>query len=167
MGKKNIVLIGMPACGKSTIGVILAKTLGMDFLDTDLLLQKQEGFLLQALIDQKGMAYFLAAEERAIRSLACENTVIATGGSAVYSESGMKHLQGLGAIVYLKLSFQTIETRMVNIHSRGIAMGSDKSFFSLYKKRIPLYEKWGDIQADVENKNVEQSVDLIISLLPQ
>ena len=167
MKKKNIVLIGMPACGKSTIGVILAKTLGMDFLDTDLLIQKQEGFLLQTLIDQKGMACFLAAEERAIRSLTCENTVIATGGSAVYSESGMKHLQGLGTIVYLKLSFQTIETRMDNIHSRGIAMGSDESLFSLYKKRIPLYEKWGDIQADVENKNVEQSVDLIVSLLPK
>ncbi len=160
-------MIGMPACGKSTVGVILAKTLGKNFLDTDLLIQIREGDLLQNLIDEKGMESFLAAEEKALLSIDIENTVIATGGSAVYSDAAMKHLSGLGDIVYLELSYESICERLDNINTRGIAMGEGETFRSLYEKRIPLYEKYADIRVNVEGLNVEESVEAIISALQQ
>jgi len=164
---KNIVLIGMPASGKSTVGVILAKTLGKDYLDTDLLIQKKEGELLQTLIDREGMEAFLKAEERALLSIDAENTVIATGGSAVYSESAMKHLAQSGDIVYLELPLETIAERLDNINTRGIAMKKGETLESLYQKRIPLYEKYGDILIHSQGKTVEQTVEAIISKLPQ
>ncbi|NLY71882.1 MAG: shikimate kinase [Clostridiales bacterium] len=159
----NLVLIGMPACGKSTIGVVLAKTLGKAFLDTDLLIQKREGDLLQNLIDKKGMDKFLKMEEEALLSIDVNNTVIATGGSVVYSDKGMKKLSELGTIVYIELPLETIVKRINNIHSRGIAMGKGETLADLYKKRVPLYEKYADITIKAEGLSVEGVIDQIIS----
>ncbi|MDD2483423.1 MAG: shikimate kinase [Eubacteriales bacterium] len=164
---KNIIMIGMPGCGKSTVGVILAKTLGKNFLDTDLLIQIREGDLLQNLIDRKGMDVFLAAEEKALLSIESEDTVIATGGSAVYSDIAMKYLSTIGTIVYLELSYETICQRLDNINTRGIAMGEGETLKNLYEKRIPLYETYADIRVNVEGLNVEKSVEAIISELLQ
>lgn len=163
----NIILIGMPASGKSTVGVILAKTLGMNFIDTDLLFQTKTGELLQNMIDGKGMRAFLQAEEDTLLSIKAENTVIATGGSAVYSEAAMTHLASLGVIVYLELSFETIQIRMDNINTRGIAMGPGETLQSLYEKRIPLYERYADILVNIERLTIEESVKAVIEQLPQ
>ena len=140
----NIVLIGMPGCGKSTVGVVLAKTTGLSFLDTDLLIQDREQLLLQQVIDAKGLSYFMKAEEEALCSVQCDNTVIATGGSAVYSEQAMRHLKSLGVVVYISLSLQEVEKRLNNLATRGVAGAADKSLAELYAERIPLYEQYAD-----------------------
>lgn len=160
---KNIILIGMPACGKSTVGVVLAKTLGMAFLDSDILIQEREGDLLQNIIDNKGMDYFLKIEEETINSIDVINCVIATGGSVVYSLSGMQHLAEIGKIVYLKLPLRIIESRLNNINSRGIAMGKNESLQDLYYKRVPLYEQYADCIIEAEGLSVEGVIDKIIS----
>jgi shikimate kinase len=131
----NIILIGMPACGKSTVGVVLAKTLRMAFVDSDLLIQEREGDLLQNIIDNRGMEIFKKIEEETIQSIDVKNTVIATGGSVVYSESGMNHFSKLGKIIYLKLSLGSIESRLLNINSRGIAMGKGETLKDVYNRR--------------------------------
>ncbi|PKM84817.1 MAG: shikimate kinase [Firmicutes bacterium HGW-Firmicutes-11] len=160
----NLVLIGMPGCGKSTVGVILAKTLGMKFIDVDLLIQEREGILLQELIDTKGMELFLKAEEAAMLSIEGRHTVIATGGSAVYSEPAMIHLKSQGMILYLKLSLDSIKKRLHNIHSRGIAMGPGESLDDLFARRVGLYESYAEQMIDCEGKNVEEIVESIIRL---
>lgn len=159
----NVILIGMPACGKSTVGVILAKTMRKSFLDTDLLIQDREGDLLQNIVNRHGHDGFVAIEEEAIKSINMVNTVIATGGSVVYSPAAMKHLQELGKITYLKLSFETIDDRLHNICSRGIAMEEGETLRDLYKKRIPLYERYSDLTIDAEGLSVEQVVEKIIA----
>ena len=163
----NIILIGMPACGKSTVGVVLAKTMGKAFLDTDLLIQDREGDLLQNLIDRFGHNRFLEMEEVAIKSVDAYNTVIATGGSVVYSKAGMEHLKNLGTVVYIKLSYDTIESRLHNISTRGIAMEKGKTLKGLYDERIPLYEQYADIIIDAENLSVEQVIEKIIERIRQ
>lgn len=164
---KNIILIGMPACGKSTIGVVLAKTMGKAFLDTDLLIQEREGDLLQNLVNRFGHDRFIEMEEAAIKSVRVNNTIIATGGSVVYSEAAMEHLRGLGVVVYIKLSYDTIENRLHNINSRGIAMEKGETLKELYDKRIPLYERYADITIDGENLSVEQAIEQIIRRIRQ
>lgn len=146
--KNNIVLIGMAGCGKSTVGVLLAKTLGYEFIDTDLVIQKNEGRLLQEIIDTDGIEYFGKAEENAICGLNTENAVIATGGSAVYSEKAMKHLKSNGICVWLKLPFEEIERRINNIATRGIVMAPGATLYDVFSARQPLYEKYADITAD-------------------
>lgn len=162
---ENLVLIGMPGCGKSTVGVVLAKTLGKRFVDTDLLIQEMQGQLLQPLLDTKGMEFFLKAEENALLSVDECNAVIATGGSAVYSEAGMAHLKRNGRVVYLKLPLECIEQRLFDIKTRGIALGPGESIASLYEKRIPLYETYSDLTIDGDRKTVEEVVSDLISLL--
>lgn len=162
---KNIVLIGMPACGKSTIGVILAKTLGVGFLDTDLLLQQREGKRLQEIIDGHGLSYFLRVEEHAIRSVDCRSTVIATGGSAVYSENAMHHLHLSSILIYLKLPYAEIEKRLQNITTRGVAMAKGESLYALYQERRPLYEKWADLTINAAGMTAEQVVEAILEAL--
>ena len=130
---KNIVLIGMPACGKSSVGVILAKTAAMAFVDTDLLIQQEEGKKLQYIIDSQGMDDFLKIEERVLASVDVENSVISTGGSAVYSEKAMNHLKEKGIIVYLKLPLAEIDRRLKNIKTRGIAMKPGETLADLYE----------------------------------
>ena len=158
-----ITLIGMPGCGKSTVGVILAKTSGKDFIDTDILLQEQEGELLQNIIDYNGMEYFKEAEEKMLAGLSKNNCVIATGGSAAYYPAAMDNLKSQGVIVYIKLPFETIKKRLDNIKTRGIAMEDGQTLESLYMQRIPLYEKYADITIDGENKDVEGVAEAILA----
>lgn len=162
---KNIILIGMPGSGKSTIGVVLAKTLGMRFLDTDLIIQHNEGKLLQDIIDNEGLEAFVQAEEKAIISLKCENTVIATGGSVVLSEKSMQHLSSLGKIIYLKVSVKKLKKRIKNIKTRGIACKKGDSVETIYKKRKQLYEKYADFVVDSLDKNIEGTISNILKLL--
>ncbi|WP_312092670.1 shikimate kinase [Aminipila sp.] len=161
---KNLILIGMPACGKSTVGVVLAKTLGMKFLDTDLLIQEREGALLQDLIDQKGDDYFKKVEEYILRSVDTENTVISTGGSAVYYPEAIKHFKKKGKIVYIKVPYDTIEQRLDNITTRGITMAPGQTLRDLYEMRVPLYEINADVTVDTDGLTVEQTIERIIEL---
>ncbi len=159
---KNIVLIGMPAAGKSTIGVLLAKTLGFSFIDTDLIIQQDTGRLLQDIIDNDGLDAFCAAEERAVCSVAAtENAVIATGGSAVYSEKGMEHLRKNGTVYYLSLSVEELTRRLHNITTRGIAKRPEETLQDVLSQRLPLYEKYADIIINCLGKTAEQTVSEI------
>lgn len=161
----NIILVGMPASGKSTIGVILAKTLGMSFIDTDLIIQKNEGKLLQEIIDKQGLSEFLKAEERAILSLDCEKTVVATGGSAVLCESAMNHLKSMGKVIYLQVDCDVLEKRLYNIKTRGIACKKGESTKDIYNSRKEYYEKYADITVNTTNNSVEQTVNQILELI--
>lgn len=152
---KNILLIGMPGAGKSSVGVILAKTLGMGFVDTDLIIQNKSGKLLQDIIEHDGLEKFLIIEEKAMLSVKCMNTVIATGGSAVYSNKGMLYLKMNSLTFYLKLPFEEIEQRINNITTRGIAKQKGKSLYDIYLERIPLYEKYADKIIDCSDKSLE------------
>lgn len=158
----NLVLIGMPACGKSTIGVILAKTVGMHFVDTDLLIQKKEGMILQDILDTRGAEKFLEIEESVLCGVPDEDAVISTGGSAVYSDIAMLHLKQSGKVIYLSLPLEEIEARLKNIKTRGIAMGVGQTLADLYEKRIPLYEKYADITIKAAGLSVEECIEEII-----
>lgn len=162
---RNLILIGMPACGKSTMGVVLAKTLGMSFVDTDLLIQEEENEKLQNIIDERGMQEFLAVEERVLSSVDVENSVVSTGGSAVYSDKAMKHLKENGTVVYIKLSLEEIERRLNNIKTRGIAMKPGETLADLYALRVPLYEKYADITVETEGFSIEESIEALIGAL--
>ncbi|MBN7772666.1 shikimate kinase [Clostridium aminobutyricum] len=155
----------MPACGKSTIGVVLAKTMGMRFLDTDLLIQEKEGILLQDLINTKGNDYFKKVEEYVLRSINVENTIISTGGSAVYYPKAVEHFKKNGKIVYIKVSYETIKNRLQNITTRGITMAPGETLKDLYDKRIPLYEASADIVVEADGLTVEQTIEEIIKLI--
>ena len=159
----NIVLIGMPACGKSTVGVVLAKTLGKTFVDTDLMIQEQEGDLLQHIINTRGNEAFKAIEEGVLCGLNPSNAVISTGGSAVYYEKAMEHLRTVGRIVYLQLPLEIIEERLDNISTRGITLGPGETIGDLYKRRIPLYEREADLIISSAGLTVEQTIEAIIA----
>ncbi|MFA4824047.1 MAG: shikimate kinase [Methanoregula sp.] len=159
---KNIILIGMPGAGKSTAGVILAKTLGMKFTDTDLMIQEQAGRLLQKIIDEDGPDAFKKIEEETIQSLHRLNTVIATGGSVVFYENAMAHLKKDGIVVYLKISYEEMENRLKNITTRGIVLVAGQSLRHMYDQRIPLYEKYADITIDCSKEDFEIIVKRII-----
>lgn len=165
MELKNIVLIGMPGVGKSTIGVVLAKTAGMPFLDTDLVIQQREGIKLQEIIDKEGLGFFLSIEEKAILELNNKGHVIATGGSVIYSEAAMEHLKKGGKVIYLMLPFWEIERRINNITTRGIVMGKGQSLVDIYNERIPLYNKYADLIIDCSEKNAEAVIEDILEKL--
>ena len=158
---KNIVLIGMPGAGKSTIGVLLAKSMLMDFVDTDLLIQKKFSDSLCGIIAERGVEEFLGIENDVICENDFQNCVVATGGSAVYGREAMEKLRANGTAVYLKLSPEELERRIDNIHTRGIAMKEGTSIAALYAERSPLYEKYADITVDCEGMTAEQCVDVI------
>lgn len=162
---KNIILIGMPGAGKSTIGVLLAKSMLMDFVDTDLLIQKKCSSSLCEIIKDKGTQEFLKIENDVICSWDFANCVVATGGSAVYGEQAMEKLRDGGVAVYLRLSPEEIEKRINNIHTRGIAMEEGTTIAVLYSQRAPLYEKYADITVNCSSLTPEQCVDTIISML--
>ena len=162
---KNIVLIGMPASGKSTVGVVLAKTLGIGFVDTDLVIQQREGRLLQDIIDKDGLKAFLEIEENALLSLDCENSVISTGGSAVFGEKAMEKLKKNAVTVFIDVSPSVLEKRLSNITTRGIAAKHGESVEDILRERLPLYKKYADFTISTENENVESSVEKIVSLL--
>ena len=161
----NIVLIGMPGAGKSTVGVLLAKTLGYAFLDTDLVIQEREGRLLQDLVDELGVEAFLDREAAAICSVDCDRTVIATGGSVVCRDRAMEHLKDLGRIVYLQLPLEELERRLHNISTRGIAMAPGETLAHIYDYRAPLYRKYADLTVEVGRQTLEETVEQVLRAL--
>lgn len=161
----NLVLIGMPAAGKSTLGVILAKALGMSFVDADLLIQKKEGLLLQEIINKNGNDYFKKVEEYVLRGIDVENTVISTGGSAIYYPLAMEHLKKDAIVIYIDVPFEEIARRLNNISTRGITLGKGETLKDLYDKRKPLYEKYADITLESGGLNVEESLDALVKAL--
>ncbi|NLM35143.1 MAG: shikimate kinase [Clostridiales bacterium] len=159
----NIVLIGMPGAGKSTLGVLLAKALGMAFVDTDIVIQQKEGMRLYEIIERYGLERFLFIEERHILELNITNSIIATGGSVVYGSEAMNHLKRYGLVVYLKLDYEEIERRLKDITTRGIAMDKETSLRELYNQRIQLYERYADLIIDCNNKSIEKLVEEIVN----
>ena len=162
---KNIVIIGMPGAGKSTMGVILAKTLGRNFIDTDIVAQETTGRLLQEIIDEEGTGAFLKTEEKTILSLHCHHAVIATGGSVVFSGKAMKHLKKDGVVIYLKISFGEMVRRVSNITTRGIVLAAGQSLREMYDQRVPLYEKYADITIDCSDNDFEKCIGNVIDEL--
>ena len=154
----NIVLIGMPASGKSTVGVILAKVLGMNFVDTDLVIQNREDALLYEIIESKGVEGFLKCEEEAVLSLDTDNSIIATGGSVVYSKKGMKHLSENGKVVYLKVGKDELFSRLKNINERGVVLRDGESLEEMYDERSVLYEKYAVVEIEEVNSSIEDTV---------
>ena len=148
MDMKNIILIGMPGVGKSSVGVILAKILGYRFVDSDLVIQEKEGKLLSEIIAEQGIEGFIKVEDRINASINCEKSIIATGGSAVYGEAAMKHFKEIGTVVYLKSDYETIDERLGDLKTRGVAMKEGQTLKDLYDERCPLYEKYADIIVD-------------------
>ncbi|MFA6226329.1 MAG: shikimate kinase [Methanoregula sp.] len=162
---KNIILIGMPGAGKSTMGVILAKTLGMKFIDTDIVIQEKTGRLLQEIIDTDGPDAFRKIEEKTILPLHCHHTVIATGGSAVFSERAMNHLKSGGIAIYVHISFEEMARRLKNIMTRGIVLIAGQGLRDMYTQRIPLYEKYANITIDCSHDAFETCVEKVIDVL--
>ncbi len=159
--KKNIVLIGMPASGKSTAGVILAKEMKYNFYDTDLLLQAETDMTLAEIIRERGLDGFLKLEDRLLSEINVTGCVIATGGSAVYGDNAMANLKKIGKVVYIKLRFEVIESRLKNIETRGVAMREGTTLHELYDERIGLYEKYADTVIEADGLNTEQTVQRI------
>ena len=163
--KKNIVLIGMPGVGKSTVGVILAKVLGYEFVDADLLIQKREKRLLKEIIAQEGQEGFLQIENSVNASIEAEGAVIATGGSVVYCKEAMEHLKQIGTVIYLKLEYNILKKRLGNLRGRGVALKDGQTLKDLYEERVPLYEQYADITVDEKNTGAEETLQKILQVL--
>lgn len=158
MMRDNVILIGMPGAGKSTVGVVLAKKKGCRFLDSDLLIQERYDALLHELITEYGTDGFLKIEEEVNASIDVKRTVIATGGSVVYGRRAMEHLREIGTVVYLQLSCGTIRERLGDLNERGVALREGQTFEDLYRERTPLYEKYADVTVDCEGKSIREIV---------
>ena len=159
---ENIILVGMPSCGKSTVGVVLAKTMNKGFVDTDILIQQREGCTLQDIINEKGNDYFHRTEEQVLLDFDEEDYVVATGGSAIYFDSAMEHFKKKGKVVYLQVSLDTVLTRLNNIKTRGVTLEKGQTLGDLYNQRIPLYEKHADIVIGADGLTVEEVVERIM-----
>lgn len=157
--KDNIILIGMPGAGKSTVGVVLAKALGYNFVDSDLVIQKETGKRLFEIIDEVGIDEFLNIENRINASLSVEKAVVATGGSVIYGEEAMEHLKSIGKVIYLKTDYKSLEKRLGNLLKRGVAIRSGNTLLDLYNERVPLYEMYADITIDTKNKGIREVVE--------
>lgn len=160
---KNIVLIGMPGAGKSTIGVILAKVMGYQFLDSDLIIQEKQNRLLNEIISQDGVEGFIEIENKINSEIQVNHCVIATGGSVVYGKEAMEHLKTIGTVVYIKLSYETLNNRLGNIKQRGVVLKDGQNLESLYEERCPLYEYYADIIIDAQQLSVEELMEHIAS----
>ena len=159
----NIILIGMPGSGKSTLGVLLAKALGYSFTDTDLIISRRAEKPLQRILDEDGLQHFLSLEEQVGSTLKCDHTVVATGGSMVLSKTAMKHLRQMGRVVYINVSLSEIERRVTNIKTRGIAFRTNETLRDVYRERKPLYEQYADITVDVSAaNNIEETVESLV-----
>lgn len=161
--KNNLVFIGMPGVGKSTIGVVVAKQLGMQFIDTDLLIQEQENRLLREIIADEGEEGFLKIENQVNRDVDVQNAVISPGGSVVYCEEAMQHFKKTGTIVYLKASYQVIKKRIKNPKKRGVLLKEGQSFRDLYNERIKLFEKYADITVCEDGCQMEETIGNVLS----
>lgn len=165
MTHKNVILIGMPGSGKSTVGVLAAKALGFQFIDTDLVLQSREKAPLQDLLDRLGTEAFLDLEEAAIRSVVCDGTVISPGGSCVCRPGGMAHLKALGTVVYLELTLDTVAARIHNMSSRGIALEPGQTLADVYQYRVPLYRRYADLTVTADGQTLEETVAAVLQVL--
>ena len=163
--KKNIVLIGMPGCGKSTVGVVLAKRLGFQFLDSDLCIQEKEGKRLHEIIAMDGLEEFQRIENEVNASFTVTECVIATGGSVVYGNEAMENLKQIGLVIYLKLPYYTIRERLGDLKKRGVVLKRGQSLKSLYEERIPLYEKYADVTVNCNHKRLRQIVTYICDMV--
>ena len=155
--EKNIVLIGMPGCGKSTVGVVLAKITGFRFLDADLVLQEKEGRLISEIIRQEGLEPFIKIENRVNSGINARRTVIATGGSVIYGKEAMKHFRRAGIIVYIRLPYEEIEARLGDLTARGVAIKQGQTLRELYDERQPLYEQYADIIIDEKGLDIART----------
>ncbi|MDY3765684.1 MAG: shikimate kinase [Lachnospiraceae bacterium] len=164
MEKKNIVLIGMPGVGKSTIGVVLAKVLGYHFVDADIVIQEQEGRLLHEIIEQEGVDGFIAVENRVNSQIDVERAVISTGGSVVYGREAMEHLSEIGTVIYLKIDYETLDERLGNLHGRGVVLREGQDLRALYEERTPLYEKYAQLTVDEKGLTVEETLQKILKI---
>lgn len=164
--KENVVLIGMSGAGKSTLGVLLAKALGKDFVDTDILIQQREKRLLQEVIDQEGLEYFLQVEETVLLELEVQNAVIATGGSVVYSQRGMAALKRRGTVIYLSVPYEEVRKRVTNITTRGIVLRSGNTLQDAYEERLPLYRRYSDLVIDCTGRDIEGCVEELVKQIP-
>lgn len=163
--KNNIVLIGMPGAGKSTLGVILAKVLGKDFIDADLAIQKKEGKLLSQIIEAEGPEGFLKIEEQVNKELNPRQAIIATGGSVVYGAEAMEHLRKIGTVVYLKLSCQAVVSRLRDIRGRGVVLREGQTMEGLYAERSVLYEKYAHVTVEEDGLTIEETLEKTLQAL--
>ena len=163
--KANITLIGMPASGKSTIGVLLAKRLGYSFVDVDIVIQEKTGKLLKEIIAQEGTEGFLRIEDQINQELDVRRSVIAPGGSVIYGEQAMAHLKEISTVVYLRLSYRSVRRRLGNLKDRGVALKDGMTLRDLYNERIPLYERYADITVDETGKTPGQTVDELRAIM--
>ena len=165
--KSNIVLIGMPGAGKSTLGVVLAKILGMDFVDGDILIQNQVGNTLQKIIDTQGVDGFLQVENDVLAAVDVQNTVISTGGSAIYSDEAMRHLTEIGTVVYLDVSLEELRSRLGSLHERGVVMrkGVSMSLDEIFEERGPLYRKYAEVTLQTDGLTVREATRKLVDAL--
>lgn len=162
---QNITLVGMAGAGKSTLGVLLAKALGYDFIDTDILIQQKKNMLLQEIIDSEGIDAFLRIEEEVLSELTATRSILATGGSAVYSDKGMQALKAHSVVVYLSVPYDEIAARVKNIATRGIVLKNGNSLRDAFEERVPLYEQYADIIVDCSQRDIEETLGEIIRRL--
>ena len=161
----SVILIGMPSCGKSTLGVLLARELGYRFVDSDILIQEKEGKLLHEIIKEKGIDGFMEIEDRVNSEINEKNAVISTGGSVIYCERAMEHLRTLGKFVYLRIPYEEMQKRLGDYSHRGVIMRHGNALEDMYAERAPLYEKYADITVDVCNSELSESLNRICEVL--
>lgn len=157
----------MPGCGKSTVGVVLAKALGSRFVDTDLIICEEQGKKLQQILDEQGIEAFLKIEAKTGETLSCTNTVVATGGSMVMNADAMRHLKDIGQIVYIQVPLRQLKRRIKNMKTRGIVFGKNETLEDIYRIRTPLYKKYADITVNIEKQELEDTVHTIVQKLSE
>ena len=165
MKKDNIVLIGMPGVGKSTVGVILAKVLGFQFVDADLVIQEKEGKLLREIIAEEGPDGFIAVENRINSEIEAHHSVIATGGSVVYGKEAMEHFKDIGTVVYLELPPESLEERLGSLNERGVVSNGKTTVEEIYADRAALYKKYADITLNEQGKQIRETVEMLYDIL--
>ena len=161
----NLILIGMPGCGKSTLGVLLAKVLRLSFLDTDLLIQMREGRRLQEIIDRDGLDDFRRIEKDVLSGRSVTDTLIATGGSAIYYPDAMTHLRSIGRVVYLRSPLEAVKQHLADFSNRGIAMPRGMTIDELYRERAPLYERYADVAVEVSAEQITENMERVLAAI--